>query len=361
MRSLSRRSFLASCAALPAVTAVAADAGLGTLAARSGRYFGAAVSTTVLADGSAYVEPLDRECSVWVPEWQLKWGALAPSVAASADFTAMDALVAAARRAGKRMRGHTLIWHEHLPQGLEAITGRDGWDNVVAPHIREVAGRYGDTVFEWDVVNEAIEPFDGGADLMRRTPFYQMLGPDYVAEAFRLAAEAAPSARLYLNEDHLYYDDAAQEGRRVGLLALLERLVRAGVPVHGVGLQCHLDTRRRFDRRLFDRFLDEVTNLGLSLAVTELDVREHDDAEGRSLDRRRQRAADEVTKVLEGIFDRAAFAGVTTWGISDADSWLRKGASGSDNQGLPYSDAFRPTPMRKALAALFASTRTRHD
>ncbi len=358
---LTRRSFLATCASLPAVTAVAADAGLGALAARSGRYFGAAVSTALLTDGSAFVAPLDRDCSVWVPEWQLKWGALTPAITAAVDFTAMDGLVAAARTAGKRMRGHTLIWHEHLPDGIEALDGRGGWDSVVVPHIQTVAGHYRDAVFEWDVVNEAIEPRDGGADLMRRTPFYRMLGPDYVAEAFRLAAEAAPSARLYLNEDHLYYDDEAQQARRVGLLALLERLVRVGVPVHGVGLQCHLDIRRRFDGRLFNRFLDEVTGLGLSIAVTELDVREHDDAAGRSLARRRQRAADEVTKVLEGLFDRPALAGVTTWGISDADSWLRKGEQGGDNQGLPYGDAFQPTPMRAALAALFTSTRTRHD
>jgi len=360
---LDRRAFLAACAVLPTTlkAAAASSAGLGALAARSGRYFGAAVSTGILGDDSPFLGPLDRDCSVWVPEWQLKWGALTPSVGQPADFAAADSLIASAQAAGKRVRGHTLLWHEHLPTGIDGQSDRSTWNTLVVPHIRDVAGRFGEAIFEWDVVNEAIEPGDGGADLMRRTPFYAMLGPDYVAGAFRLAAAAAPSARLYLNEDHLYYADEAQQGRRTGLLRLLEKLVGAGVPVHGVGLQCHLDIRRRFDPQIFDRFLDEVTALGLSIAVTELDVREHDDAGRRSFAARRQRAADEVTKVLSPLFDRPALAGVTTWGISDADSWLRKGEPASDNQGLPYDDSFQPTPMRQALATLFASTRTRHD
>lgn len=358
---LSRRSFLAACALLPGTGRAAATPGLGELAARSGRYFGSAISTSAIAEGSALAGPLARECSTWVPEWQLKWGALSPHLSDPADFSAVDALAAATRQAGKRMRGHALIWHEHLPDGAERLSRRADWDAVVAPHILEVAGRYRDAVFEWDVVNEAIEPNDGGADLMRRTPFYRMLGPDYVAEAFRLTAEAAPTAKLYLNEDHLYYDDDTQAARRLGLLRLLERLTRAGAPIHGVGLQCHLDTRRRFARRLFERFLDNVIDFGLTVAVTELDVREWDEAGGATLASRRQRAADEVSRVLEPLFDRPALAGVTTWGLSDAQSWLRKRDPASDNQGLPYDDALRPTAMRQALASLFASTRTHHD
>lgn len=358
---LSRRGFLASCLLAPAAPALAAPTSLGALAARSGRYFGAAVSTGVIAADSPLSAPLKRECSVWVPSWQLKWGALSPSLTDAPDFTAPDALIAAASDAGKRSRGHTLIWHEHLPAGVDALSSPADWDRFVVPHVRRVAGRYRDSIFEWDVVNEAINPYDGGADLMRRTPFYRMLGPDYVAEAFRLAAEAAPKARLYLNEDHLYYDDEESDGRRTGLLKLLERLMTAKAPVHALGMQSHLDLRRRFVPRLFEDFLDEVNDLGLAVAVTELDVFEADDAKGSTLARRHRRAADEVSRILEPVFERTTLRGVTTWGLSDADSWLRNMENGADNQGLPYDDAGHPTPMRGTLAALFSSARPLHD
>lgn len=362
--SLTRRSLLAACAGLsfahPAL-ASARQAGLGELAARSGRYFGSAVTRDDVSDAGAHFRLVNGECSVWVPTWQMKWGALAPTLGDAPDYRNCDAIVASAARHRKRLRGHTLIWHEHLPVGAERLSTPADWRRFVAPHVTGVAGRYRDAIFEWDVVNEAIEPYDDGADFMRRTPFYAMLGPDYVAEAFRLAAEAAPSARLYLNDDHVYYAEGWQERRRTGTLRLIERLVAAGVPIHGFGMQCHLDTRLRFDARIFRRFLEHLEGFGLTIAVTELDVTEAPNARGRSITRRRVRAAAEAEKVLSVAFDSPALAGVVTWGLSDDDSWLRhRGADMADNQGLPYDDTYRPTPLRDTLASLFASTQTRH-
>lgn len=364
MQSISRRSLLAACAGLslagPTLSAERRMA-LGEIAARSGRYFGSAVSRTDVADGSEHVRLFDEECSLWVPAWEMKWGALVQALGETPDYRATDAIVDSAKRHDKRLRGHTLIWHEHLPAGVEGLSTVADWQRFVVPHIAAVAGRYRDTIFDWDVVNEAIEPHDNGADLMRRTPFYAMLGPDYVAEAFRLAADAAPAARLYLNEDHLYYAEDWQERRRTGVLRLLERLIKAGVPIHGFGMQCHLDTRLRFDERVFRRFLERLEDFGLTIAVTELDVTEAPGAAHRSIAARRRRAAAEVAKVLPVALDSPALAGVVTWGLSDADSWLRQRSPDmADNQGLPFDDAYGPTPMRDTLASLFASAGSRY-
>jgi endo-1,4-beta-xylanase len=361
----SRRAVVSAgaCAVLAAGTqwAAAAAPSLADLAARSGRFFGAALTSALAVDAGPSGRLLMDECSVWVPEWELKWGALARDLAGPTSFAAVDRLVAAARRAGKRLRGHTLLWHQNLPAGVADLTTRADWDRVVAPHVTAVAGRYADAMFQWDVVNEAIEPRDGGADRMRRTPFYRMLGPDYVAESFRLAHAAAPAGRLYLNDYNVCYADGWQEPRRAGLLRLLERLRAAGVPVHGLGIQAHLDTRFRFEPAVFRGFLGTVAGMGLEIAITELDVREADGAGGRSLAARRQRAADEVERVLAVALDSPALVGVATWGLTDRESWLRKSRPLPDNQGLPYDDALSPTPMRETLAALFAAARIRHD
>ncbi len=360
-----RRTFLASCAGLAFGTGLPAaraeDTGLGALAAQSGRFFGASLTSFDLQQDDAYLRLLKDQCSVWVPEWQLKWGALVHDKTAEPDYAPVDAIVAAAKRLGKRVRGHTLIWHEHLPDFVAKLPSPEDWERYVAPHILSVAGRYRNDIFQWDVVNEAVEPRDGGADLMRRTPFYKMLGADYVSEAFRLAAEAAPNAKLYLNEYDVTYDESWQQKRRTGVLRLLDKLITAGVPIHGFGLQSHLNTKYAFSETVYRQFIGELEAMGLDIAITELDVREADTAGNRDIAARRQRSADEVDKILSVALDSPALTGVVTWGLSDSHSWLRSARQLPDNQGLPYDDTFSPTPMRMTLAKLFANARIRHD
>lgn len=358
-----RRAFLGACGA--AALAVAAPAAAGTeslaaLAERSGRFFGTSLTSGALAEGGRYRGILERECAVWVPEWELKWGALVRDPQDAPNFAPVDDIVAAAKAAGKRLRGHTLLWHEHLPEAVTGLETARDWDRVVAPHIRAVAERYRDAIFQWDVVNEAVEPEDGEAGGLRRTPFLRMLGPGYVAEAFRLAQAAAPEARLYLNDYGVCYADGWQERRRAALLRLVERLLSDGAPLHGFGIQGHLDTRFSFDERVFARFLETLAGFGLEIVATELDVREADDAAGRDLAARQVRAADEVRKVLSVALDNPALTGIVTWGLSDSESWLRKTRPIPDNQGLPYDDRLRPAPMRTALAGLLAAAPKRH-
>ena len=350
-----RRAVLGGIAALPLVPlARAAEPSLAALAEKTGRYFGSALATDALDGGNAYGRLLSDECDVFVPEWQLKWGALMPDIGSNHDFSSVDRIVEAAQSAGKRLRGHTLLWHEHLPTGIAELSGAKSWDDVVVPHFETVLNHYPDQFFQWDVVNEAIEPRDGQPGSMRDTPFYRMLGEDYVVEAFRLAHALAPQARLYLNDYNVCYDEAWQQDRRSGILRLVERLLEQDVPLHGFGIQGHLDTRFAFDDRVFSQFLETLAGFGLELSVTELDVREADEAAGLDIAQRQQRSADEVQKVLSVALDQPALTGVTTWGLADSASWLRTARDLPDNQGLPYDAQLNPTPMRGALAALFA-------
>jgi endo-1,4-beta-xylanase len=362
---IGRRAFLADAAGLAlaaAMPAARAEApSLAALAARSGRFFGAALTSRDATGDGPVAGLFDAECSVWVPEWELKWGALARRAADPPDFRAVDALVAAARRRDKRLRGHTLLWHENLPAGIDDTATRADWDRHVVGHVTGVAARYRDAIFQWDVVNEAIEPAHGLADGMRLSPFQRMLGSGWVGEAFRLARAAAPEAKLYLNDYGVCYADARQERRRDALLRLVEGLRRDGVPIDGFGIQGHLDTRLRFDEGVFRRFLDTLEGFGIEIAITELDVREADAAGGRDLAARRLRAAEEVRRVLSVALDSRALTGVVTWGLTDRESWLRKTRPIPDNQGLPWDDTLKPTPMRETLAASFAAARKRHD
>ena len=59
---------------------------------------------------------------------------------------------------------------------------------ILEDHIKTVVGHYKGRIAAWDVVNEAIA--DNGS--MRSTIWMDVIGPEYIAMAFRWAHEADP-------------------------------------------------------------------------------------------------------------------------------------------------------------------------
>jgi endo-1,4-beta-xylanase len=97
--------------------------------------------------------------------------------------------------------GHTLVWHSRTPRWVfqdanGAPITRDALIQRMHDHIATVVGRYKGRIKGWDVVNEAVEE-DG---TMRRSPWFNIIGEDFVALAFKFAHEADPAAELYYND-----------------------------------------------------------------------------------------------------------------------------------------------------------------
>lgn len=304
-------------------------------------------------DDAPLTELIAAQCSSLTPELEMKWAAVSPYKGAF-EIDHGDRLVAFAQRHGLAIRGHALVWHAALPRWISD----DGDWRTVERHIVRLAGRYRRQIAEWDVVNEPIA--DGG---LRGGWMLDQFGPTYIDRSFHAAHEAAPDAQLFLNEHDLEYAVPEQKERRDALLALVRRLLRDGVPLHGVGLQGHLAIGRgSLDRTVLGDFLAALADLGLTLAVTELDVKERHyilPAEERD-----SHAADHVAHFLDIVLDQPAIRSLTCWGLSDRQSWLEvtdadrarfPGAwqDGTDpglNRGLPYDAALRPKSLRTAIA-----------
>lgn len=97
---------------------------------------------------------------------------------------------------------------------------------------RDIVGHYKGKVYSWDVVNE---PFDDSGNF-RRSIWYNNLGESYIAEAFKLAHAADPSAKLYIND----YNIEAITAKSTAMYNLVKKLKSEGVPIHGIGIQGHL-------------------------------------------------------------------------------------------------------------------------
>jgi endo-1,4-beta-xylanase len=354
--ALSRRSALAAGLALLAGRPALADAQpLKSAAAAGGRLYGAAVEPEHLTRDRPYADLVARHCAVLTPENAMKWDALRPA-AGLFDFARADQVVNLAEAFGAAVHGHCLVWHEAQPSWLQGPLSAPAAAEALQVHIAGVVGRYAGRLRSWDVVNELVERNDGRSDGLRRSIWLEALGPSYVETALAAAHSADPQARLALSDYGLEYDDVGwMVEKRVTMLQLLRRLKSRGAPLHALSLQGHLIGERApaFGRALRG-FLGEVSDLGLEIYVTELDV---DDRRmiGDPAQRDRQ-VADIYARFLEAVLSEPGVRMVNTWGLADrytSKSFLAPRSDGGAVRPLPFDLELREKPAARSLRAAF--------
>jgi endo-1,4-beta-xylanase len=335
------------------------DETLAGAAALSSRFFGTAVRHSHLLADHAYAELVIRHCSSLTPEIELKWAAVETERGAL-SLTAVDDIAAFARRHGKRVHGHTLLWDQSVPRwAIDSLLAGD-WTPLHL-YISSIVPRLGDVVDYWDVVNEPI--LTGyRADGLRPNIFLKGFGPDYIRRALETARTFQPGAKLLINEYGLEYDFEVEDHRRYHFLRLIERLRRADVPLDGVGLQAHLDLRKgTIAKSKLSKFLDDLVQMDLEIVITEFDV--HEASYIAPAEVRDQKVADEARRYLDIVLQQSAVKGLSTWGLSDRYSWLdianvdlttyenawTDGTGPGLNRGLPFDTDLRPKPMYQAI------------
>jgi len=347
---------LAALGALPAgaLPGRAGNDGLAAHAARAGVVFGTEATQKVLAD-HRYAALVAAECAMVVDGADLLPVNLRPSPE-TFSFAAADATVAYAARNGLAFRGHNLVWHLSQAAWLASVPGKDA-AHVLERHVATVCRRYAGRTHSWDVVNECVDPDDDNPLGLCNSPWLTLLGPDYVRRAFETARAADPRALLCLNESGLEAPGRDGERMRRAMLQLLEGLIRQGVPIQVLGVECHLLAgRESVDDAAFASFLQEVAAFGLQVFLSELDVSDRllpPDVAGRDTAVARGYAA-----LLDIALANPGVTTVVTWGLSDRYSWLgvdpevRRG-DGRPTRGALFDDELRPklayAAVRQAL------------
>jgi endo-1,4-beta-xylanase len=188
----------------------------------------------------------------------------------SFDFRAGDAVVAWVEQHSLLLRGHCLVWWNALPAWYSSYVTPANAKQVMTDHITTVVKHYAGRIYSWDVVNEPIY-HDNRPDVLRRRPWLDFIGPEYIDLAFHAAHAADPHAFLVLNECYIEHATPGEIGRRAALLALATRLQKANVPITHVGIQGHLRGNTPLDRRGMADFGKQIHDLGLEIMITELD------------------------------------------------------------------------------------------
>lgn len=254
------------------------------------------------------------------------------------DFTLPDRFVEFGEQEGLWITGHTLIWHSQLsPWFCVDSTGKQVSKEVLEQrmkdHIYTVVGRYKGRIKGWDVVNEAI--LDDGS--YRKSPFYEILGEEFIPLAFQFAHEADPEAELYYNDYSM-----AHPAKREAVVKLVQQLKERGLRIDAVGLQGHM-TMDFPKVREFEKTIEAIAATGVKVMITEFDLTAlpaPDPHVGANV-----AASFEYKKEMnpypEGLPDTVSYAWnkrmgeflelfikhrdkisrVTAWGVCDGDSW----------------------------------------
>ena len=345
-----------------------------SLAQKYAQYFpiGAAVDPGSYKTHAALLE---RHFNSITTENEMKFESL-QKTEGTFDYSAADPMVAYARSHGMKVRGHALVWHRQTPDwvfsdGSGAPISKAGLLARMKSHISHVVGHFKGSVYAWDVVNEAI--MDDGkyrtadeAEPDQRSKWHGILGTSYIAEAFRYAHEADPEAKLFYNEYRNYVPE-----KRQAVYQMLKQLLADGVPVHGVGLQCHLSIEPSAVQgnhgyyqtaKELEATIELYASLGLDVQVTELDlslyvpgVKYTPDQYYTAATFTPELAAKQAARYGE-FFElfrkhKDVITGVTFWGIADDNTWLSEFSSGRQDFPLLFDAEHRPKPAFERVVA----------
>jgi len=291
------------------------------------------------------------------------------------DFTQADRFVAFGEEHHMFIHGHVLVWHSQTPKWFFVDDkGNDVSREVLIErmrkHITTVVGRYKGRVKSWDVVNEAFN--DDGT--WRESPYYKIIGKDYIKLAFKFAHEADPNAQMCYNDYSM-----AHKGRRDAVVNMVNDLKQQGIKVDGIGIQAHLvmdfPTIEAEEQSII-----AFAGTGAKVMITEMDLTMLP-TPGKN------RGADvslnyeykkELNPYPNGLPDSVAIAWnnrmaeffklfikhhdkisrVTVWGVSDDQTWRNNWPIyGRKDYPLLFDRNFKPKPIVKMIIKEAKSTK----
>ncbi|KAF2460469.1 putative xylanase 2 [Lineolata rhizophorae] len=276
-----------------------------------GKFFGTA--TNLPYDDEQYMSILEsNEFSQITPENAMKLESLVPHAPRQYDWTTADDVAGWASRNNKKLRCHSLIWYNHLPNWL--ASGR--YDNatllsIMTDHIKTVVNRYRFVCEAWDVVSEALNE-DG--NLRDDNIWYELIGPAFIPIAFQAAAEADPDAQLYYNDYNI-----EKSGRKVdGVKNIIDLIRASGARIDGVGVEGHFISTQVPEYDDMASWMREFTDKGVDVVFSELDVRIR--LPGDHSKRGQQR--EEYGTICAACKNNSRCRGITVWDFTDKYSWI---------------------------------------
>ncbi|GIH14052.1 endo-1,4-beta-xylanase [Rugosimonospora africana] len=170
-----------------------------------------------------------------------------------------------ARAHNLNIRAHNLVWpsYGNMPTDVASLAGDPAaLRKRIDDHVTDEASAMNGIADEIDVVNEPYSEHN----------VQDVLGQNEIGSWFSLAHQAAPDARLSLN-DYGILENGGEEGRhRAYDYNLLSSMKAAGTPVDVIGMESHFNGLQLTPPDQLLSIVDQFAALGVKVGVTEFDV-----------------------------------------------------------------------------------------
>ena len=272
-----------------------------------------------------------------------------------------DHFVEVGKQANAALRGHTLLWHSQVPdwwfkadpadtRTLEecdaagALATSEQLQERITTYITNVVTRYKDDINIWDVCNEVLN-----ANSIRTKAddsyWAEIIGDldgdgypdDYVELAFKTARAADEDAFLMINDFNMEW----QNSKTQAMYDMVERMMRKGIRVDGVGFQSHISVDCNVE--LYRQNIEKIAGLAavydecfpehkgeFRIQITELDMNMFvgADADGgfkkwteEDFERQAEKYGELMDMFLDFV-DEDIIDAIVFWGTDDENSWL---------------------------------------
>jgi len=243
------------------------------------------------------------------------------------DWSKVDEYVAFANEHNYRLHGHALIWHRSTPDYIKAMEGDTAaLKTFTQNYVKTYVSKYKEDVASWDVVNEPV--LDDTGDYRPNT-WYTTYGKDYLPMVYEMAHNADPDAKLFINDYNIERDTAKLNG----LLRIVDDLQKSGAPIHGIGMQMHL--QMDVPKEIIAHSIKKCVETGLLIHLSEVDIifNQHGDEPGGGIqiyneltDEMMQEQAEKY-KMLAELYNQLVPPrqqyGITVWDFADSETWVR--------------------------------------
>lgn len=313
---------------------------------------GAAVGSAFYSNyntGSTYDTIVKNNFNILVAENEMKFDAMEPTQN-TFNWTNADKLIMYAYNNDKQVRGHNLCWHSQLPSWVSSgVFTRATLMAALKNHITKIVTRYKGLVQQWDVLNE---PFDDGypTTALRASVWQNTIGADYIDSVFVWANRADPDAKLYLNDYNVeYYGNNKADF----MFNYVSKMKSRGVPIHGVGLQCHFGvgfstaTSGSFPK--IDQNIKRYAAIGLQVAITELDVAILNTNFATDSTTYLAKQATDYRSMIKLCLNNPNCKTFMTWGFTDKYSWIPSFSSNTKGYALLYNKSYVAKPAYTAM------------
>ena len=243
----------------------------------------------------------------------------------------VDMVVNYCRENDIKLKGHPLFWQEFIPEWLP-----ENWDELyplIEKRFKEISERYSGLIPVFDCLNEPSRLWDQQYEYKNRDWKCVFPPEGYIEQIFSLGEEYFSENELILNEAT---GSAICEFRGVygAYYQLLERLLKQGLKIDRIGIQCHTSDSQLFknlyDSERFYGVLDTYAKLGRPLVLSEIGL-SCEDEEIQAM------AAERIYKIC---FSHESMSGVFWWNLDDNGILCDKQRN-ANAENLPYGGLVR--------------------